>query len=156
MSPLISGVYVSIFTDKEINDSAENICQKVIQITLALLGWLCHVGQRKSVVNIYFCLCMALVEQMMSRLVFWSQPGCKGKSYTNSSSVGLSLLYMTGWWKWNKLQRKIEANCSLKIIDVPFIMGTTTQRGRWSWAVFKARLTQGWLWGWQNRTVDCR
>jgi len=70
VSPLISGVYVSIFTDKEINDSAENICQKVIQITLALLGWLCHVGQRKSVVNIYFCLCMALVEQMMSRLVF--------------------------------------------------------------------------------------
>lgn len=70
MSPLIPGVYVSIFTDKEINDSAENIGQKVIQITLAQVGWLCHVGQRKSVVNIYFGLCMALVEQMRSLLDF--------------------------------------------------------------------------------------
>lgn len=70
MSLLISGVYVSIFTDKEINDSAEMMGQKVIRITLAQLGWLCHVGQRKSVVNVYFGLRMALVEQTMSRLDF--------------------------------------------------------------------------------------
>ena len=62
--PPISKGSLFVSSDKEISDSAGGIYQKVIQLTLALLRWLCHITQRKREVNIYFGLCMALVEQI--------------------------------------------------------------------------------------------
>lgn len=62
--PLISKGSLSVSSDKEISDFAGGIYQKVTRLTPALLHWLCHITQRKSKVNIYFGLYMALVEQI--------------------------------------------------------------------------------------------
>lgn len=62
--PPISKGSLFASSDEEISDYAGGIYQNVTQFTLALLHWHCHITQRKSEVNIYIDLCVALVEHI--------------------------------------------------------------------------------------------